>query len=74
MPLHTGRMRTRADVERDMLDTMADVHRCDQADDEVGAAFARDTLCRLGDEWPTIPEQRTDPEARFTADKPFHSG
>lgn len=52
-------VRTRADVEKDMLDALADAHRCDQANDEVGAEFARVKLCELQDEWPTIPQQRT---------------
>lgn len=53
-------MRTRADVEQEMLDALADAHRCDQADDEVGAEFARTRLCDLQDEWPTIPQQRSE--------------
>lgn len=62
-------MRTRADVEHDMLDALADAHRCDNADDEVGAELARVRLCELGDEWPTIPQQRDDGEERFIAEQ-----
>lgn len=56
-----------------MLDVMADAHRCDAAQDPIGAELARDQLCRLQDEWPTIPEQRTDPEARFQTEHRYHS-
>jgi hypothetical protein len=59
-------MRTRDDVEKEMLDALADAYRCDEADDEVGAEFARETLCRLGDEWPTIPQ--TIPQQRPAAE------
>lgn len=55
-------MRTRADVEQDMLDTLADEHRCDRANDPAGVALCCDRLEQLQLEWAhtplTVPDQR----------------